>query len=93
MPITFKIKGGENKKMSNVKYIVAAILILSLCCVCVYANTNRYNITPCDAIDISLGDIRVTTFLDSTNMATVDVYNCKNYLGYNTWLVNWHTET
>lgn len=70
--------------------IVAAILVISMCSITGY--NYRYEITPCDAVDISLTDVRVVDFLDHTNMATVDVYNCE-YKGYNTWLVCWHTKT
>ena len=68
--------------------IVAAILVISVC----GGYNYRYEISPCDAIDISLTDSRVINFLDSTDMSTVDVYNCE-YRGYNTWLVCWHTKT
>jgi hypothetical protein len=71
--------------------IVAAILVISVCCITGYSY--GYNTSPCDAIDISLQDARVVDFLDRTNMATASVHNCKNYQGYNTWLVNWHTRT
>ena len=75
------------------KYVVVAVLLLAVCSVGVYANVNWYEISPCRAIDISLTDERVTYFLDSTDMATVSVHNCKYYQGYNTWVVNWHTRT
>lgn len=75
------------------KYIVVAVLILAVCSAGVVANNYWYWTTPCEALDISLTDARVIDFLDSTNRATADVYNCKNYQGYNTWLVNWHTQT
>jgi hypothetical protein len=71
--------------------IVTAILVISVCCITGY--NYGYNTSPCRAIDISLTDVRVINFLDSTDMATVNVYNCKNYKGYNTWLVCWHTKT
>jgi len=79
--------------MDKTKYLVIAVLILAVCSVGAYANVYWYEISPCDAIDISLRDYRVIDFLDRTNMATVCVQNCKNYNGYNTWLVNWHTRT
>ena len=80
--------------MNKLKYAVIAVLILAVCSVGVFANVCQYEISPCDAIDISLTDARVIAFLDSTNMATVEVCTCKNYRGYyNTWLVNWHTRT
>lgn len=75
------------------KYIVMAVMILALCSAAAYANGYRYEISPCDAIDISLTDVGIVGFLDSHDMATVNVYNCKNYYGYNTWLVYWHTKT
>ena len=78
--------------MNKTKYITLAVLILAVCSVGVYANGNRYDITPCDAIDLSLQDARVITFLDTTNMATPTVYQC-DYNGHNTWLVYWYTET
>jgi hypothetical protein len=71
--------------------LVAAILVISVCGITGY--NYGYVITPCEAIDISLTDVRVIDFLDRTNMATASVHNCKNYQGYNTWLVNWHTKT
>jgi len=58
-----------------------------------YANVYWYEISPCRAIDISLTDAGVIDFLESTNMATVNVRNCKNYQGHNTWLVCWYTQT
>ena len=79
--------------MNKTKYVVVAVLLLAVCSVGTYANVYWYEISPCDAMDISLCDYRVINFLDRTNMATVCVQNCKNYQGYNTWLVNWHTRT
>jgi hypothetical protein len=81
---------------NKMKYIVIAVLILVVCSAGVVANNYWYRTTPCNAIDISLTDARVITFLDTTNMATPTVYKCNykcNYNGYNTWLVNWHTQT
>lgn len=77
----------------NVKivYAVMAILVISVCGITGYSY--GYNISPCEALDISLTDAGIIAFLDSTNMATGDVYNCKNYQGHNTWLVCWHTKT
>ena len=75
------------------KYIVIVVLILGVCSAGVVANNYWYRTTPCEAIDISLTDTRVIDFLDRTNMATASVHNCKNYMGYNTWLVCWHTQT
>ena len=85
----------KTKKMKSEKQIsiLIALLLLSFCSVGVYANVYWYEISPCDAIDISLTDSRVIAFLDMTNMASVDVCNCKNYQGYTTWLVIWHTQT
>jgi hypothetical protein len=80
----------ENMNKKIVYTIVAAILVISVCSITGY--NYRYNISPCDAIDISLTDVRVVAFLDRTDMATVNVYNCE-YKGYNTWLVCWYTET
>jgi hypothetical protein len=77
---------------NKMKYIVIVVLTLAVCSAGVVANNYWYNTTPCDAIDISLTDARVVDFLDRTNMATVDVYNCE-YRGYNAWLVCWHTQT
>jgi hypothetical protein len=77
---------------NKMKYIVIALLILGVCSVGAYANVYWYNISPCDAIDISLQDARVITFLDTTNMATPTVYQC-DYNGHNTWLVYWYTKT
>jgi hypothetical protein len=85
-------KKEVKKKMKNkMKYIVIAVLILGVCSVGVVANNYWYRTTPCEAIEISLTDAGIIDFLDSTNMATVDVYNHKGYYG-NTWLVEWHTE-
>lgn len=79
---------------NKTRYIVIAVLILTVCSAGVVANNYWYRTTPCDAIDISLQDDRIIAFLDRTNMATASVHNCKNYLGgYNTWLVCWYTKT
>jgi hypothetical protein len=48
-----------------------------------------YRVTPCDAIDISIGNTTVTDFLNATNMTTVQVSNFKGYRGENTWMVQW----
>jgi len=79
--------------MNKTKLVAAiTLVVLALSSAGVYANVYQYNITPCDAIDISLTDASVINFLDCTSMATVDVYNCE-YKGYNTWLVKWYTRT
>jgi hypothetical protein len=77
---------------TKMKYIVIAVLILVVCSAGAVANNYWYRTTPCNAIDISLTDARVITFLDTTNMATPTVYKC-NYNGHNTWLVCWNTKT
>jgi hypothetical protein len=77
---------------NKMKYVVIAVLILGVCSVGAHANGYWYNTTPCEAIDISLDDSRVIDFLDHTNGATVDVYNCE-YKGYDTWMVCWYTKT
>ena len=53
-------------------------------------NEVGYKVSPCEAIDISIGNVTVTDFLNATNyMTTVQVYNFKDYKGENTWMVQW----
>jgi hypothetical protein len=64
--------------------VIAALLTVSA-----LSNEEGYNVTPCDAIDISIENTTVTDFLNATNMTTVHVYNFKGYKGENTWIVQW----
>jgi hypothetical protein len=74
-------------KKQTILILVSAVVIASL--LSVSAINNRYSISPCDAIDISLENTTVATFLDETNMTTVQVFNYKGYEGKNTWMVQW----
>ena len=74
-------------KKQTILFLVIAVAIASL--LTVSAINNRYSISPCDAIDISLENATVITFLDETNMTTVQVFNYKGYEGNNTWMVQW----
>ena len=83
--------GGDKRKMKTqiVAILAIAAVITSLITVSAVSNDVGYNVTPCDAIDISLENTTVTDFLNATNMTTVQVYNFKGYKGENTWMVQW----
>ena len=83
--------GGDKRKMKTQIVAILAIIavITALITVSAVSNEEGYNVTPCDAIDISLENTTVTDFLNATNMTTVQVYNFKGYKGENTWMVQW----
>ena len=83
--------GGDKRKMKTQIVAILAIIavITTLITVSAVSNEEGYNVTPCDAIDISLENTTVTDFLNATNMTTVQVYNFKGYKGENTWMVQW----
>jgi len=79
------------EKMKNQIIAILAIIavITALITVNAVSNEEGYNVTPCEAIDISIENTTVTDFLNATNMTTVQVYNFKGYKGENTWMVQW----
>ena len=83
--------GGDKRKMKTQIVAILAIIavITALITVSAFSNEEGYNVTPCDAIDISIENSTVTDFLNATNMTTVQVYNFKGYKGENTWMVQW----
>jgi len=83
--------GGDKRKMKTqiVAILAIAAVITALITVSAVSNDVGYNVTPCDAIDISIENTTVTDFLNATNMTTVQVYNFKGYKGENTWMVQW----
>ena len=85
------VKGGDKEKMKKQTLIILAIIavITTILTVSAVSNEEGYNVTPCDAIDISIENTTVTDFLNATNMTTVQVYNFKGYKGENTWMVQW----
>ena len=85
--------GGDKRKMKTQIVAILAIVavITALITVSAVSNKEGYNVTPCDAIDISIGNATVTDFLNATNMTTVQVYNFKGYKGENTWMVQWYS--
>jgi len=86
--------GGDKRKMKTQIVAILAIIavITALITVSALSNEVGYNVTPCDAIDISLENATVTDFLNATNMTTVQVYNFKGYKGENTWMVQWYSQ-
>ena len=74
-------------KKRTIAVLACAAVLASL--LVVTALNSRYSVSPCTAIDISLENDTVVTFLDETNMSTVQVFNYKGYNGNNTWLVQW----
>ena len=76
------------KKQTLVILAIIAV-ITTLLTVSALSNEVGYNVSPCDAIDISLENTAVTDFLNAANMTTVQVYNFKGYKGENTWMVQW----
>jgi hypothetical protein len=81
------------EKMKKQTLVILAIIavITALLTVSAVSNEVGYNVSPCDAIDISLETTAVTDFLNATNMTTVQVYNFKGYKGENTWMVQWYS--
>ena len=72
--------------------ILAIVAVMTaLITVSALSNEEGYNVTPCDAIDISIENTTVTDFLNATNMTTVHVYNFKGYKGENTWMLQWYS--
>jgi hypothetical protein len=67
------------------KQIVAILAIIAvittLFTVSALSNEVGYELSLCDAIDISIGNATVTDFLNGTDKATVQVYNSKRYEG------------
>jgi len=76
-------------KTQIVAILAIVAVITALITVSAVSNEEGYNVSPCDAIDISLENATVTDFLNATNMTTVQVYNFKGYKGENTWMVQW----
>ena len=76
-------------KTQIVAILAIIAVITALITVSAVSNEEGYNVSPCDAIDISLENTTVTDFLNATNMTTVQVYNFKGYKGENTWMVQW----
>ena len=90
LPICMTIGGDKRKMKKQIVAILAIIAVITaLITVSAVSNEEGYNVTPCDAIDISLENTTVTDFLNATNMTTVQVYNFKGYKGENTWMVQW----
>ncbi|RCV65828.1 hypothetical protein C5S53_01815 [Methanophagales archaeon] len=81
------IKGKMKKQIAAILAIVAVITALII--VSAVSNEEGYNVSPCEAVDISIENTTVTEFLNATNMTTVQVYNFKGYKGRNTWMVQW----
>nr|CBH39802.1 hypothetical secreted protein [uncultured archaeon] len=78
-------------KTQIVAILAIIAVITTLFTVSAVSNEEGYNVTPCDAIDISIENTAVTDFLNATNMTTVQVYNFKGYKGENTWMVQWYS--
>ena len=78
-------------KNQIVAILAIVAVITALITVSALSNEEGYNVTPCDAIDISIENSTVTDFLNATNMTTVQVYNFKAYKGENTWMVQWYS--
>jgi len=85
--------GGDKRKMKTQIVAILAIVavITALITVSAVSNEEGYNLSPCDAIDISIENTAVIDFLNATNMTTVQVYNFKGYKGENTWMVQWYS--
>jgi len=78
-------------KNQIVAILAIVAVITALLTVSAVSNEEGYNVSPCEAIDISLENATVTDFLNATNMTTVQVYNFKGYKGENTWMVQWYS--
>ena len=76
-------------KKQIVAILATIAVITTLLTVSALSNEVGYKLSPCDAIDVSIGNATVTDFLNATNMTTVQVYNFKGYKGENTWKVQW----
>jgi hypothetical protein len=89
--ISIPIGGDKRRRMKKQTVVILAIIavITTLLTAGAFINEVEYNLSPCSAIDISLGNATVTNFLTATNMTTVEVYNFKGYKGENTWMVQW----
>ncbi len=76
-------------KKQIVAILAIVAVITALITVSAVSNDEGYNVSPCDAIDISIENTVVIDFLNATNMTNVQVYNFKGYKGENTWMVQW----
>ncbi|RCV64460.1 hypothetical protein C5S53_08600 [Methanophagales archaeon] len=82
------MKKGKMKK-EIVAILAIVVGITTLLTVAAVSNDGGYSVSPCEAIDTSLGNATVTDFLNATNMTYVQVCNYKGYKGENTWMVQW----
>ena len=76
-------------KKEIVAILAIVVGITTLLTVTAVSNDGGYSVSPCEAIDTSLGNATVTDFLNATNMTYVQVCNFKGYKGENTWMVQW----
>ena len=76
-------------KKQTLLILVAITVITTLLTVNALSNEVGYELSLCDAIEITIGNATVTDFLNGTDKATVQVYNPNRYEGDNIWMVQW----